>query len=195
MSEPTAAADYHAEERNGEVHSMSGAGLHSSIHRCITNDHGSVCTVNVRSSLLSLADFGIGQRKRDAEEFVARFKPTYYQKQYRVYGDSVRLIHAYPGAWQVGAVHAQCNCIIWTCMAHEHSTQCMGVRMVVDSMHMACCTAAKFNQDGAYAATLGTHGSCTCAVRWRGTGLAHFSTPIPYPLPWPPLSGARGAGA
>jgi Domain of unknown function (DUF1995) len=47
------------------------------------------------------ADFGFGQRKRDAEAFVASFQPTYYQKQYRVYGDSVRLLRADPNSWQV----------------------------------------------------------------------------------------------
>ncbi len=41
-----------------------------------------------RGNLMS--DFGFGQRKADAEKFIASFQPTYCLKQLRVYGDSVR---------------------------------------------------------------------------------------------------------
>jgi hypothetical protein len=41
-----------------------------------------------RGNLVS--DFGFGQRKADAERFIASFQPTYCIKQLRIYGDSIR---------------------------------------------------------------------------------------------------------
>lgn len=55
-----------------------------------------------RGNLVS--DFGFGQRKADAEKFIASFQPTYCLKQLRVYGDSVRSLKAFPNKWQVHVV-------------------------------------------------------------------------------------------
>ncbi len=42
----------------------------------------------MRGNLVS--DFGFGQRRENAERFIASFQPSYSLKQLRVYGDIVR---------------------------------------------------------------------------------------------------------
>ncbi|KAK9810156.1 hypothetical protein WJX72_005755 [[Myrmecia] bisecta] len=54
-----------------------------------------------------ISDFGFGRRKRNAEEFVSAFQDTYFLKQFRIFGDNVRLLRAYPGDWQVHLVDAK----------------------------------------------------------------------------------------
>lgn len=53
-----------------------------------------------RGNLVS--DFGFGQRKADAEKFIASFQPTYCLKQLRVYGDSVRWAWVRALGYQMG---------------------------------------------------------------------------------------------
>eukprot|EP00877_Chromochloris_zofingiensis_P011974 jgi/Chrzof1/702/Cz01g25120.t1 len=51
-------------------------------------------------------DFGFGQRKDRALQFIDTFEHTYYVKQQRVYGDDLRVLRAFPGKWHVYAVNA-----------------------------------------------------------------------------------------
>jgi hypothetical protein len=47
------------------------------------------------------ADFGFGQARRRAEQFIRIFEDIYCLRRARVRGEEVRLFKCYPGAWQV----------------------------------------------------------------------------------------------
>ncbi len=45
-----------------------------------------------------------GQARQDAEKLVRSFQDVYSLRRMRITGDEVRLLHCYPGPWQV-SVH------------------------------------------------------------------------------------------
>ncbi|MEW5314631.1 MAG: hypothetical protein WDW38_006110 [Sanguina aurantia] len=49
-------------------------------------------------------DFGFGLGRRDKEQFVAGFQPSYALKTQRIYGDSIRIFKAHPGPWQINLI-------------------------------------------------------------------------------------------
>lgn len=49
-------------------------------------------------------DFGIGPWRASAEAFVARFKHAYSYRELRIRGQTLRVLFAYPGPWQVFAL-------------------------------------------------------------------------------------------
>lgn len=48
-----------------------------------------------------ISDFGVGAKRKKAEDFVASFEDTYHLSRVGVFGDDVRILRAYPGPWQV----------------------------------------------------------------------------------------------
>ncbi|GAB4819753.1 hypothetical protein N2152v2_006799 [Parachlorella kessleri] len=48
-----------------------------------------------------ISDFGFGQARRRAEQFVSLFEDIYCLRRARVRGEEVRILKCYPGAWQV----------------------------------------------------------------------------------------------
>ncbi|KAG2447762.1 hypothetical protein HYH02_007220 [Chlamydomonas schloesseri] len=58
-----------------------------------------------RGNLVS--DFGFGARKEASERFIASFADTYSLRQWRVYGDQLRTLRAYPNRWQVHLVQGR----------------------------------------------------------------------------------------
>lgn len=48
-----------------------------------------------------ISDFGVGVKRRKAEEFVDSFEETYHLSRVGVFGDDIRVLRAYPGPWQV----------------------------------------------------------------------------------------------
>jgi hypothetical protein len=51
-----------------------------------------------------ISDFGWGPWKAKRENFLTDFTTAYFLKQYRILGENVRMVHAYPGKWQVIAI-------------------------------------------------------------------------------------------
>lgn len=47
------------------------------------------------------ADFGFGQARRRAEQFIKSFDDVYCLRRARVRGEEVRILRCYPGNWQV----------------------------------------------------------------------------------------------
>lgn len=48
-----------------------------------------------------ISDFGLGERRKQRENFVQSFSNVYFLKQIRILGEDVRLLKSYPGIWQV----------------------------------------------------------------------------------------------
>jgi len=48
-----------------------------------------------------ISDFGFGVTRRSAERFIASLEEVYYLRRVRMLGDEVRVLHCYPGRWQV----------------------------------------------------------------------------------------------
>ncbi|KAK9825457.1 hypothetical protein WJX81_003422 [Elliptochloris bilobata] len=49
----------------------------------------------------AISDFGVGPWRRRTEAFLGSFTETYSLRQFRIFGDNVRLLKAYPNDWQV----------------------------------------------------------------------------------------------
>ncbi len=50
---------------------------------------------------LACADFGFGQARRRAEQFIRLFEEIYCLRRVRVRGEEVRILKCYPSTWQV----------------------------------------------------------------------------------------------
>ncbi|CAL5219287.1 g1091 [Coccomyxa viridis] len=48
-----------------------------------------------------VSDFGVGPWRRRSEDLVASFEDVYTLKQIRISGDNIKILHTYPGGWQV----------------------------------------------------------------------------------------------
>ena len=61
------------------------------------------CTHYACRVTLSCLLHRFGRARKEAEEFVRWFEDVYYLKRLVLYGDDVRVLHAYSGDWQVSA--------------------------------------------------------------------------------------------
>ncbi|KAK9822774.1 hypothetical protein WJX74_007606 [Apatococcus lobatus] len=59
-----------------------------------------------------VSDFGFGQARQDAEKLVRSFQDIYSLRRMSVNGDEVRLLHCYPGPWQVMLVRRNGSIVV-----------------------------------------------------------------------------------
>lgn len=59
-----------------------------------------------------------GQARQDAEKLVRSFQDVYSLRRMSVNGDEVRLLHCYPGPWQVGSTAIHLTVLLCVMSSH-----------------------------------------------------------------------------